>query len=544
MASRLDKLRWALGYGCISGSVAFGWVLGWRYLKPTFYQWLMWGDPATFYLGWLFFRDTPWQWPPGLNPNYGMSLGSSIVYSDSVPLFALLFKPFSGWLAPTFHYFGLWLLTCLVLQGVSAWCLMTRITNKQTLRCVGASFFVCAPILLERISGHFSLVSQWLIICALGLGFSLRFCAWRWVALLACAAAIHAYLLAMVAALWLADLVQRARQGAVTKRDLAGIAASIPAVGIVMWLAGYFVLGAKLGTKGYGFFRFNLLSLFDPDASWSRVLPDVPQGAGDHEGFAYVGSGMLVLMVIATLSVLQRRSVLSGARRYGLVVIACVLMMIYALSNRVAMGSVELFQVPYPIFLARFFEMFRSTGRFAWPLVYLLSFATIHIVIRRFSERVALVVLSAALIFQVSDMRGAIRAQQMDRLRVESEWQSPLRSKFWAYAAKRYNRIYCVPSATFIPYYEHMALFAALHRMPINVGYLARVDEDKLRRSNKNLIEDVSSGRFAPNALYYFRERNLWHEIAAHKRATDLAEIIDGVMVLAPGWYGHINQTR
>lgn len=52
------------------------------------------GDPATHWLGWQFFRNSPLlQWPLGANPDYGMEIGSSIIFSDSIPLLAFIFKP-------------------------------------------------------------------------------------------------------------------------------------------------------------------------------------------------------------------------------------------------------------------------------------------------------------------------------------------------------------------------------------------------------------------------------------------------------------------
>ena len=42
--------------------------------------------------GWYFFKNDIWRFPLGSNPNYGISLGNSIIFSDSIPILALLFK--------------------------------------------------------------------------------------------------------------------------------------------------------------------------------------------------------------------------------------------------------------------------------------------------------------------------------------------------------------------------------------------------------------------------------------------------------------------
>jgi len=57
----------------------------WLYTKP---------DIATAQTGWVFFKNDIWRFPFGSNPNYGHSFGNSIVYSDSIPILAILFKLF------------------------------------------------------------------------------------------------------------------------------------------------------------------------------------------------------------------------------------------------------------------------------------------------------------------------------------------------------------------------------------------------------------------------------------------------------------------
>ena len=142
------------------------------------------------YLGWLFFRDAAWHLPLGANPAYGLPLGSSVVYSDSIPLLALAFKPFSSLLSPTFHYFAFWILTCLMLQAAITFKLMQRITHDFILCCLGALFFALSPVMLSRLDGHFPLLAHWLLLWGLLLCFAKDFKAAQWVVLLCLAVTI------------------------------------------------------------------------------------------------------------------------------------------------------------------------------------------------------------------------------------------------------------------------------------------------------------------------------------------------------------------
>ena len=48
------------------------------------------GDISNAQNGWLFFKSDEWRFPLGKNPSYGLEISSSIIFSDSVPLFAFI----------------------------------------------------------------------------------------------------------------------------------------------------------------------------------------------------------------------------------------------------------------------------------------------------------------------------------------------------------------------------------------------------------------------------------------------------------------------
>ena len=85
----------------------FFWIylLGTDYIDPSNIEWLFLGDLPQAQLGWEFFRDDYWRFPFGSNPNYGIYFGGSIVFSDSIPIFAILFKLINFLLPENFQYF-------------------------------------------------------------------------------------------------------------------------------------------------------------------------------------------------------------------------------------------------------------------------------------------------------------------------------------------------------------------------------------------------------------------------------------------------------
>ena len=111
----------------ILGLVGFFAVTGGYIFHPTNISWLGGGfDPTTHYLGWEFYRLGPWEIPLGLNPNYGLEFSNSIVFSDSIPLLAVIFKALESLfiLSLPFQYLGIWTFICFILQAYFAWLLI------------------------------------------------------------------------------------------------------------------------------------------------------------------------------------------------------------------------------------------------------------------------------------------------------------------------------------------------------------------------------------------------------------------------------------
>ena len=162
-----ENWRFASVFSIAVGLIAFLAVVGPRALQPRNIAWLGQGDPATHYLGWLFFRNSEWSFPIGLNPKYGLEISNAILFSDSNPLLAIIFKLFSHFLPETFQYFGIWLLACFILQAWFAFKLVGLITKSLSVRTLAASFFIFAPPMIWRLHGHLSLVGHFLVLASI-----------------------------------------------------------------------------------------------------------------------------------------------------------------------------------------------------------------------------------------------------------------------------------------------------------------------------------------------------------------------------------------
>jgi hypothetical protein len=521
------------------GALAFFIVVGPRALRPTNIAWLAAGDPAAHYLGWHFFRNTDWSFPIGLNPDYGLELSNAILFSDSNPLLAFLFKPFSSILPETFQYFGIWLLACFVLQTWLAWKLVGLISENPAIRILGAGLFVFAPPMLWRLHGHLNLVGHFLILAALYL--LLRPTQEKrtmlWTVVLAGAAMVHAYLLAMAAILWLADLVQvlagRQRSAQLAGAEFAGIAAVVVPV---CWQTGYFAVESGVSDVGYGFYRMNVLSLFDANG-WSHVLKDLPQAKGDYEGFNYLGLGLIALALFSLPALIAGRTgLLAVMRKRAILLLPLTGLLLFALSNKVGIGAQQFeFSLTEPLLRAA--NVFRSSGRMFWPVFYLLVLAIIFVVVRGNSPRVAASLLVIALVIQVVDTKvgwQGIRKRLMAK--PMTEWVIPLKDAFWTQAASKYQNVRWIVPAKASPHWKELATYAARHRLGTDAVHQARVDTRKLKTAQQKAWAILGSGQYEPNALYVLDAAALKRAALNYDPEADLLARVDGFNVLAPGW--------
>ncbi|SFA85251.1 DUF6311 domain-containing protein [Azotobacter beijerinckii] len=521
------------------GMVSFFLVIGPNVLDPGNIAWLDSGDRAQHFLGWHFFRSSDWAFPPGLSPEFGIELSNSVVYSDSNPLLALLFKPFSNFLPEVFQYFGLWLLACFILQAWFGWRLLGFISNNGIVRLLGAGFFVFSPPMIFRASVHLSLAGHFLVLAALYLALKPKVDrrGLLWAVLLSVSALVHAYLLAMVAFIWLADLVGRLviERRPVLEAVLEVIVMAV-VLGLVCWSAGYFSVGQGVVSGGYGYFRMNLLSILDANG-WSFALKSIPRAESNSEGFNFLGLGGVVLALWSIpVLVSGRINIWPVLRRRVVLLLMLLGLTLFSLSNDVGISNTG-FQYPLPELVLRAANIFRASGRMFWPVFYMLVFVLLFVVIRGYGTRPAIVVLAGALVLQVVDTRagwGDIRTNLMAE--PAAEWSTSLDDPFWTDAARQYKKIRWLLPANQSPNWQVLAAFAAKHHMATDAVYLARISPSALKDAQSRALDTLRSGHYEADTLYILDETSLHLAVHSLNAESDLLARVDGLFVVAPGW--------
>ena len=142
-------------------------ILGKNNISPTFDNWMLQGDAASNLVAWKYFFNDIWRFPIGLNPNYGLSQGSSIIYSGPAPLPSIFFKLIKNFLPNNFHFFSIWIFLCFLFQSLFSYLIIKKLTKDDVYALIGSIFFITAPIFIKTVGIHISLFGQWLILVSL-----------------------------------------------------------------------------------------------------------------------------------------------------------------------------------------------------------------------------------------------------------------------------------------------------------------------------------------------------------------------------------------
>jgi hypothetical protein len=534
-----------------AGAVVFYLVFGIGVLQPGHLGWLATGDSAQSYLGWVFFRHSPWMFPLGAVPAMGMEQSSSIVYTDSIPAFALVFKLLRSVLPADFQYAGLWLLCCYVLQGYFAHRLLSRFTSDRFVLAAGVVLFLLSPIMLLRTSAHFALSAHWLLVCALYLYYLAPRSRhlMQWMMLLWLAPLVHAYLMFMVYAIWAAYLLRIGvfdRQLSASRIVCCVVASAVGSIG-VMAVVGYFG-DMDVSTSGFGYYSMNLLAPWMPLGAGPFLLPQIAGAtAGQYEGFNYLGMGVIAALLAMSAHAIATRKKVQANQRVAFLrgpdaalILCCACLSLLALSNVVTLGSHTLFQLPLPSALNRPINVFRCSGRMFWPVYYALVMAAVRGMLR-WPIPVMKVMLSCVVLLQMADMWPDLQfAQHAMAVRLASYRFPALESPFWSLARQRYANLYVIPGQYENEEYIGYEYLATRYRFDIDTAFYARLPSARRQQGRLLRHEAFWGGELDPHGLYLIQagaKQKLSLTQAMLNPTTGIG-LIDGFTVVAPDWFG------
>lgn len=513
-------------------------VLGIERINPSNVSWLYEGDSAQRYIGWEFYRSSGFEKGLFANPDYGMEIASSIAYTDSLPLLALVAKILTLHVDSPFQYIGIWVLISMILQSFFAQRLLGLWIKKKWLSRLLSIFFAFAPPMLHRIElGQESLVGHFLILAGLWLYFSRprRNTALSWTLLISISLLTHPYFFVMVLGIWAARQIRPLLLRAADYRKiLVGSAPVIAATSLLLWQLGYFSGGLRDG--GYGKFKLNVAGPLDSNG-WSYFLPDL-EGArpGEVEGFAFLGAGIILLLAVSVSMVLFRSNnkFLEVRSHIGLLALICAFAL-FSVSNNFAIGPYEA-SYNLPDETKAVFDTFRASGRFVWPIYYLVMLATILFIWKNLARKTLVIIVSLALTLQIVDTNsgwGSIK-ESIDFRQSLAE-RTSLDDVRWSEIAGSFSSVRVLRDLDVTTkYWREVGFFALDNGLSTDAAYLARWSSNGVKALKSERERLLSTGIpykgsfYIVEGAFYLKEKERIHNIEGS------IEMIDGYIVLLP----------
>ncbi len=492
------------------GGIAFVLIYGVKILNPLYTDWLLTGgDPSQHYLGWEFFRRSDWYFPLGLTDQLAYPLKTSVIYTDSIPIFAVFFKLFRSILPRQFQYFGIWGLLCFVLQGYYAAKILGERSSSKTVILAGSIFFIVSPVMVFRMYYHTALAAHWLILLAIYF-YSKHEKEYRdifrpvmqWGILGILIGSIHLYFVPMCGAILLGYIlcsIWKERKIRI-RFFYPGISFSV-GLFLTVYLLGGFSSGADTGTNNLGLFSFNLNAFLNP-MSYSTLLKNTSlwnwpfYTQGQYEGFSYLGMGIILLCVcgigLMIKNIFRRRKpsvyqVMTVLMSIGLIALA--------VSPTITWNDKLLLQLPYSSTLYKYWGIFGSSGRMAWPVVYfLMVFGITSIGNMKWKRKeIAGVVLILACLVQVVDLSGQLYKRH-ENYSEKVVYQSPLAGSVWddIISSGEYKHVVWVTHNVDHNDVIQVAIYAMRNDMTMGNFYFARgIDKrDIIEEQLQNTSED------------------------------------------------------
>ena len=472
------------------GLGAFLLVYGVGQLLGTNAYWQMpEADERMALMGYRYFLHDAWHWPVFMNDAINVPYAKSVAFLDCIPIWALINKAVATiippWKAFSAHaYLGLWHGLAYSLQacfGVA--CLRALGHRSWRTNLATALFFIAIPTWIFRYP-HAALSAHWVLLSAFylylrtpaaeptsrGLGIAK-------VSQLVLATLVTPYLAVMSLPIFAASVLR--------SRDRRTIAIWIPlgliAFVLANWFAGYFAAETAKAQWGFEEESANLLGWLIPQRSGiigdARWIVNVEATPWQYEGYAYLGLGVLCLLVLFLPHVRTVRGVI---RRHAPLFLIAAGAAVFALSNHVFFGSHELLSYSIPRLLRWIPHQFRSPGRFVWIPTYLLVIFLLHWAFTQFVSWRRFAIVAVALVLQVVDATGDWRLQAA---KTREAHGAMLDRDAWRPLVRAHNAVFIIPpyscvrgddAATFDHASMEIQFLASELALPINGTYTAR----------------------------------------------------------------------
>lgn len=531
----------------IIGIILFIIIYGFDKISVTNDLWLYkGGDLTQHYIGWLFFREDKWQFPIGNMNSISYPFDTSIIFTDSIPLFAIIFKLLSPMLPKTFQYFGIYGLITFFLQGIFSYILVHKFVDNKKYCIISSIFFILAPTILKRMYAHTALGGQFIITIAL--------CLWAhqdrfrerkaqrtilWTLLLLLATVIHIYFIPMVLIIMVTTFISDFINDKTTlKKSVLTIFIACAISIFTIYLLGGIGNSVKYASGGMGTFISNLNTFINPLNKKSSILLEMPTREGHYEGYGYLGFGIILLLVIIFYEFLKDNKKKEKIKDiYTLSAFAMIIVsFIIATGLNLCWNDKTILRINFPAIIEKIAGIFRATGRFIWIAEYTIIFGALvafYNYIKKHGERLTIILICMFTLLQIYDLKSYIILNK-NQQNIESS-DINYSQNLYKEIFSKYDNIVFLPaeeSANKIEYIYYFSKIALESNCTINTFYFARTNTNVYSYSDK-IIEELNNKQVRNDTIYIFINKNLDKEIREKNKKLYFYEI-NGTSVAFP----------
>ena len=354
-----------------------------------------------------------------------------------------------------------------------------------------------SPAMINRAFFHSSLSAHWILLLAILfviLEYRKRMKNWYWLVLFSVAMLVHLYYIPMLIPIWAVGLLYRylrERKKRIFLLEPLKLVMIILGIGLC---TGIFSLRfPELSQEGFGYYSWNLNGFVNPFDT-SMLFKALPCQPLQNEGFSYLGAGNFILLPIAFILFFIKDPAKKNWKFLLPFAVISVGLMLFALSERAMINDQVLWDFTLFEPLRKLASLFRSTGRFIWPVYYFILIFGIAALARNCRYTWAILIL--AIIIQFIDIQPLLATKRVPGL---AEYGAGgMKSDFWQEAGKTNTSIEIIPTE----YYEHLVVYAVRHRMTIGSGYFGRADFMSMEDLAQKTWQELLAGKSDDKTLY------------------------------------------
>ena len=245
----------------------------------------------------------------------------------------------------------------------------------------------------------------------------------------------------------------------------------------------------------------NLNALFN-SLEYSAFIRSFPSNPGQYEGLQYLGAGMILLLflVLCNINIKDIKDMFKKDKIKKIIPISIVILIltIMALSPVVVIHTKTILDYSHITFITKILGIVRATGRFFWPVWYMIVTAIFIFLYRKYkNSRKLYFIFGFCVMIQMLDIVPSI-PYSSEALKGQYTYDNELSSPIWEELSTKAKHVVLMTEGTYG--HEKLAWYAAKNNMTMNIGYFSRKDMDTLNQymydsyinlCNENIEEDT-----------------------------------------------------